>query len=662
MNNTLTIKNLLNSHLAKTNREYVNDVGIVIKDQADIDNPSIPFSRTRFVRSPYKSQSNKRNVDFVSPDYDLDMVSHVIQIDGIVNRSISVFAEQIMKNGFEYHSKNDKVQEHLKRRITEIENFTNISFNELMTDVSRQLVSYANCYIIKVRQNDTSKYGKPYTLYGKNQKPIVGFFIAEATTMRVGVNATGQVVEYKQTVGGASKTWDARDVIHFTYNKIPGTFTGKTPILTILDDVRALRKLEEEVEILGFQYSIPLYLYKVGNKDIPAAPGEIAEAAAHVNNMPAYGMLVVPGHHTIEVPSNSNTPVDIMQFIQHFKSRIYSGIGVSSVAMGEAGTSNRNTSEVLDGSLQNITKSYQNILKYTTQLEILREFLLDGGFDPLIEQYEFNFPEIDLENQIKKENNIIQKWQNNLISREEARLELDYDKQINEADTFLQKVDIIKIQTAASVKSEGSSSTSSKKAKNTANKVAPANQYGKSNGRPKYVKNYLDHTKLIIDEYAQLDVSNSNTARQKFLDKISNDLSINSRKLLDSYMSYFKNKYFLPKNLEINYSLYDDYNTEVIMLLQTKVSRFNDACDEKVIEVIDVVTEFIDKQDDKIINLAKILLYKSMGFSTILLKTDACDEHFSRNILVEDFRYHIIPPTSNDCSCVVDEESFNEYA
>jgi hypothetical protein len=72
-------------------------------------------------------------------------------------------------------------------------------------------------------------------------------FVADATTMEVGLNDKGDVTTYKQRLRGESNEWDERDVIHFTYNKIPGTLTGQSHLIPVLDDVRALRKLEEEI-------------------------------------------------------------------------------------------------------------------------------------------------------------------------------------------------------------------------------------------------------------------------------------------------------------------------------------------------------------------------------------------------------------------------------
>jgi hypothetical protein len=521
-----------------------------LSDKKDIEDPTLKFNGPVHIGMESRTKVQRRNVSYNSSEYDLPLLANAVQLDGILRRAVNIYVEQILKNGFELNSQNDKIQQHVSRRIKEIERFTGISKYELLNQICTQLVTYGNAYVIKVRENKVSKFGKSYRLYSRENYPIVGLFVADATTMQVGLNPQGDVITYKQEIRGEPNEWDERDVIHFTYNKIPGTLTGQSHLIPVLDDVRALRKLEEEIEILGFQYSIPLYLYKVGTKDIPPAPGEVAEISSTIAHMPSYGMLVIPGHHDVTIPANANNVMDIIKYVDHFKQRIYGGLGVSPVAMGQSDTSNRNTSQVADMAMQTITKSYQQIIKNKIELDLFREFLLDGGFKDIDDVIEFKFPEIDIEAQIKIETHIIAKWQNNMITRTEARNEMDYESSIKDNDTFLRLIDIPKLEaekegqmeiaqlsadnsielakisadnaikltklkpapSAGGEKAPGAPAAlpkpgagghsvtkvthkvvgPPKTTKSTSNKVSPANQHGKAT-RPKYVKNSSDN-------------------------------------------------------------------------------------------------------------------------------------------------------------------------
>lgn len=640
--------------------------GNLINDTRDVENPVGKFSGPRHVRSLYRHDSKRRNVTFYTSEYDLLTIANAIQLDGLLRRSVTLFIEQILKNGFEFKSKKDSKLKHVRNRVREIENLTGISFKETIRQIADQLVSYGECFLVKKRMFRKSKFGKQYRLFGKYQNPIVGLFVADATTMKVGLGPSGKVIQYKQEVRGEHRIWDERDVIHFTYNKIPGALRGMSSIIPILDDVRALRKLEEEIEILGFQYSIPLYLYKVGNKDIPPAPGEVDEAAATVSNMPAYGMLVVPGNHTIEVPSNSNTPVDILEFVNHFKQRIFGGLGVSPVAMGESASSNRNTSEVLDKNMQGTTKDYQNIISSKLEMEFIRELLLDGGYADKEKDVEFSFPEIDIENQIKIETHILSLWQNNLLTRTEARVSMDKDPKIDESDTFLEKVEMSKIEAEqegqkelanisakASLqksKASSSSSSSSKNNKTTSYKVRPANQYGRSSGRPKYKKDSV-FNKNIFDKISIFDKDIADDTISKTRLELEN--------MVEKWLGYWSDD--ININDIDNTDILDSYLDGVEIILKDKLNSYrNNADDElKSLGIKSAVSDFIDSQEDKIENLSKILIYQSFGYSTILITSDMCEYHHrNRNINIKNYRD--IPPFRCDCKCKVDEDGLYE--
>lgn len=659
--------------LSSEDREVLADGRFA--DKIHVEDPTGSFHGVRSVTPRYQTFARGRTVEFIRPEYDLPTIANALMMDGYLQRAVNIYVEQILKNGYEITSKNDRAQKHVARRMKEIQHLTNLPFYETMNYLARQLVTYANAYIIKVRSAPKSRYGRKYKLYGKEMSPVVGLFVADATTMEVGVNPRGQVVYYKQSLGGSEHYFDARDVIHLTYNKIPGTYVGMSSILPILDDVRALRKMEEEVEILGFQYAIPLYLYKVGTKDMPPAPNEISEVTSMVNNMPAYGMLVVPGHHTIEVPTNNNSPVDLISYINHFKRRIFSGLGVSPIAMGEVETSNRNTSEVLDMSMQTITKRYQQIIKHELEMNLIREFLLDGGFDTVNIEVEFNFPEIDLENQIKKETNIIAKWQNNLVTRTEARLELDYEKAVQDTDTFLRLVEIPKIEAEKSIsvevakigaqaaKARSSNSSSTTKAKrSTSNKVAPANQYGKSSGRPKITRDTLaaDVNRRIMNLYdgQGISVINSNQLSARLTKEFETKL----RDKIGSHVRHLGDKFHLNLN-ELDLGEAASYIDSVNTIVKDKLKRVpaSVTSDAKAYLVSGDLANFMEYQDKKSINLARALVYKHLGFKTILINAEDCSRHVDTIMPFEDLSYARIPPFRYNCGCEVKEEGFYDF-
>jgi hypothetical protein len=174
-----------------------------LADKRDVEDPTGKFYGTAIISSKVNEFKLRQNVSFSKPEYDLPTIANAIHMDGILQRAVNLFTEQILKNGYDWISKNIKVQKYVNKRMKEIQNLTGVPFYELMNSVARQLVTYGNAYVVKVRSNAKSALGNPYQLYNREFNPIVGLFVADATTIQVGINAVGQIVNYKQLIGGS---------------------------------------------------------------------------------------------------------------------------------------------------------------------------------------------------------------------------------------------------------------------------------------------------------------------------------------------------------------------------------------------------------------------------------------------------------------------------
>lgn len=654
-----------------------------IKDESMIKNPVVPFNSPYFYSSYVRRPNWPKNTIFVQPEYDLPTIANAIYMDSLLNRSVTIFVEQILKNGFEVSSKEDNVQRYVRKRVREVERLTGKRFNEVIAEAARQLVSYGNAFIIKVRKANISKLGKSYKVFNKTHNPIVGLFVADATTIEFGIDQQNHIKHYRQFLRGQFRNWSADEVIHLTYNRIPGTFAGQSNINQCLDDLRALRKLEEEIEILAFQYSIPLYLYKVGSDQHPAQPHEVDAVKTKIDYMPTYGIVVVPHTHDMVAATNNNDPIDIMKFVEHFKRRIYAGLGVSPIAMGEVESSNRNTAEVLELTMQTITKSYQQSIKNKIEQEFLYEVLLDGGFNPNDSEIEFNFPEIDLEAQIKKETQEIQKYQNGLITRSEARLAMEYEVALDETDTIIYHDDMPILQEEGKIQKEiaaakpvsGTSSSTSSRSSNKTTPVSrrransntnkqlskPTNQYGTSTSRPKIRRDSLDKIMDRIDSVAinlfdgegHKFALNRNKFKTIVLDEVSNNMPKQLQHVVDSYCDYYGvDKFLISKEILESYSSWLTSSTE------DRLDRLSTVEDEfKFYYFFDSLVNNLD-DTRKLENIAKILILQKLGNKSILYNASDCSLHMDLEIDLNDIDFNKILPNRHSCQCKIPDELF----
>jgi len=611
-------------------------------DKSKVHDPIIPFA------VPYgydKRVSMRRDIVMVDHEYDLPTIANALQIDGLLQRIVNIYVENIMKNGYEMTSKNDKAQIYVRRRIKEMEQLTSVKLFETMTTAARQMVSYGNAYIIKVR-GDVSMIGKEYKLYNKTVKPVIGMFVADATTIRYEVNSKGRIVKYLQTVRGNEVEFNPEDVIHIAYNKIPGCYSGLSPICAVLDDLRALRKLEEEIEILGFQYSIPLYLYKVGTDNHPAQQGEIDAVKMTVNSMPTYGIMCVPHTHHMESVTSDHDSVDIMGFVQHFKKRIYASLGVSPIAMGDSDTSNRSTARALDFIMQNTVKSYQQIMQNKIEQELINELLIEGKFNLTMVECIMHFPEIDLENQIKFETNEIQKFLNNLTTRSESRMAMDYDIAIDDKDTYMNLIQIPLAKSAAKVAETGA-------AKTNASLSRPKNQHGTSSGRPRDKKDSMSDE--VSSLYDCMFVNNDMTSKinhDKFMEKITPKIKEYIKNQIDDTILEKKNETGTECTVDTN-----DVNTlikHVLVGISYKLERLSadSMTDYKVGYTRSSIIDSIDITD-KIRNIVDLEIAKKNNAEMIIIDADSCPIHENSIVSVLDIDASCIPPTTSKCRCKI---------
>ena len=324
-----------------------------------------------------------------------------------------------------------KIQElyQIRKRFEQIAMVTSNPTELLFRDISYQLVQYANTYVSKVRKEEASGGRTRVTFTGQELKPVAGYFVEDSVSMRIAVKNNGDIIGYKQMIPGSTqcKVWKPWNIIHITHSKKPGLRIGTPMVWPVLDDIRALRRIEQNVELLVYQHTIPLFQYIVGTPERPALSDEITAVKATVEGMPPNGCIVTPERHTVKAIGVEKTVVDASVYLEYYKNRVLSGLGMSGLGMGDGSTTNRGTAVVLDKHLINTTIAFQQIIKIHIDEFMIKELLAEGGFDTtwINEDNKVGifFPSIDTEEQRAKENHYSQMYAQGTITQEEMRKE-----------------------------------------------------------------------------------------------------------------------------------------------------------------------------------------------------------------------------------------------
>jgi hypothetical protein len=467
-----------------------------------------------------------RSTDFQEPDYNLTDVAAAIDTESYFRTAVDKFVNEIWKHGWGFVGKNDDAVAYVKRRFHQIAMVTEQPTDDLFEDIARQMVMYSNVFLEKKR-SDTASGGHRWTRFdGKQLIPIAGLFVLDSTSMEIARKDNGKPLRYKQVLPNPSREypeWPADNMMHMHYSRQRGLAFGTPFVIPTLDDIRALRSMEQNVEILVFQHAVPLYLYKVGTELAPVQDGEIEDLQNRLEEMPKHGVLIVSERHTVEAIGAQGEAINAEPYLNYFKNRVLSGLRVGSVVMGEGDTANRSTAATINAIVQDVAQAFQKRLKIFIDL-LITEILAEGGFEWDVGQFdklvELFIPEIDLEKKIAQENHYIQLWENNAITAAEYRRLTGRDPFTDEEwdDTFWMRIGQPKALIQAldekfvqqgSNKGTTATSTSSTTKKTTANKNRPANQHG-SRSAPKTNKDEADTDiedtigEGVTDEHAAL--------------------------------------------------------------------------------------------------------------------------------------------------------------
>lgn len=441
----------------------------ILQDDIPEVKVSMPASKgiTQIPRiiTPVNGYNTSRNLgrgQFICPEYDLAEVGRVEDTESFVRQAFDKKVALMFKEGYDLVGRNPRNVKYIKIRLAQIARASGEPTVKLLRDIGSSLIRKSNAILVKVRNEDASG-GKVRSdpTSGKDMKPIAAYFPAPVETMEVSLNNNKivkwrQNLNYQQTNYGNLKEYNPQDIVHFYYDRKDGFIFGTPQLVPVLDDIRALRKIEENIELLVYQYLFPLFQFKVGTENMPAGTDENGEREIDVIRreiqfMPSEGGLVTTERHEIQAIGAEGKALDAKGYLDHFKKRVIAGLGISAVDLGDGDTTNRATSDNMSRNLIDSVKDFQQVIEYFFNELIIAELLLESTFgDDVLDEDNrvwLKFKEIDIDAQIKKEAHMADQFAKNLVSQDEARLRVGYEPMRIPTPDDMQSMDPTQLQT-----------------------------------------------------------------------------------------------------------------------------------------------------------------------------------------------------------------------
>lgn len=367
-------------------------------------------------------------------EWDLAETGRIIDVEGFYRRALRTKQDLFLKEGYEFNGPNLIRNDYIKKRLAQMEAATDIPFPILLSNTIASLERTSNAFWVKVR-NYKASGGRMRFIGKKEIEPVAGYFLLPPESIVIKRDEYGRVIKYRQQVYGKKPVdFNPEDIVHFYFDRREGFSVGTPSVVPVKADIRALRRIEEDVELLLYQHLFPLFHYKVGTEKAPAkitseGEDEVKAVQLKVAQMPSDGAWVTSERHEIKAIDSPQPPLAVEKVIDQFKHRIYVGLGVSPIDMGETSTgASRAVAQQLSRPLVNSTKQYQKEFGAFFFHFIIIELLLESKFSPETLFNEENlvflrFKEIDQETRIAKENHLADQFLKNMIKHSEYRIE-----------------------------------------------------------------------------------------------------------------------------------------------------------------------------------------------------------------------------------------------
>ena len=467
------------------------------------------------------AQSN----DLTAAEYSLTEIQNAIKSDSYIKRFVTDYSQLIFKAGYNIVGENDAAAEYIRKRLRLMSFMTNESFDNLMIEIGNDLVAYSNAFLVKSRTDFNGINLSDLTINPVyDNKAVGGYFRIDPSTIEIQRDTNGAIKTYQQTLGNDTVKFKPTDVIHFYIDKEPSNAFGTPRIASALEDVKMLRRIEGNVERLIYRCLFPITQMKVGipQQGMMATDQEIKEAQQVVEQLVDDGLIITNEKVEFKNLGANNVALNAEPYLNYFEKRVFSALYLSTSIMGRGGV--KQDADSMEEQVHDAVKYFQKSISNFIQNNLFNELLLEGGFNPILNESDivyFVFNEINLETKVKVENHYLNQYQGNAITFEELRQELgrradniSLDDVYANAVTQKNKMDLVwagkgmLTPDGTASPENGDPKTADKSSdenKQISNTDQPENQHGKSSVNIKEFKESADDrnkiTKKNIDIY-----------------------------------------------------------------------------------------------------------------------------------------------------------------
>jgi hypothetical protein len=467
-------------------------------------------------------------------EYNLSEPFVVHDTEAFVRQATKRKLSLMFRNGFEVTGTNQRNVDYINRCLEAMEYVmtnggTLTTIKGFFTNILFSLLLCSNAFLLKIRDTDASagveKPVDPKKKKGPTIKPIAAYVFIPAHTILPKLEK-GKIVKWRRffDTGQPFEDLAVEDVLHLKWDCKPGHIAGTPRLVSVREDIYALRRLEENIELLFINHLFPLFHVKVGTESSPATfkdgVSEVDIVKYHIENMPKEGIFVTDERVEVETVGAEGSSLDPKDILAHYTTRVFTGLGVSPIDMGVADTANHSTADNISQVLKDSIKADWEIFAGLVRMGMFREWFMSAPHSMSVLKAtagtHLQAHEIDLDNKLKEENGIIQLYLNNLIDLDTAAKKLKLSVPDEKRTHYFMHIRDLAILTAKmKAAATGVTKKASPGAGTSGVKARPTNQH-KTNPGPTKAKSSLlpEMRRALLDELELIRAAGSVSAAE----------------------------------------------------------------------------------------------------------------------------------------------------
>lgn len=388
------------------------------------------------INQNFRAASNIRKgfSSFNKVPYDFTEIYRILDTESYVASAFRKKRTLILKDGFKLVTEKEKDLKYLKKRLEEFHYVTGISFKEVLEELTTSFVNNHNAFLLPVRKQSSSS-GNTRRFGGRVLQPIAGFFVIPETKMEVLEDEYGLLVGYKYKLNkGQYKIFKVDEIKHLKMEVKPGYNIGTPAIEAVVDDLLALRQIEESLERLIYKLSTPIIHAKVGTEDKPAGidrltgEKEVDQLNNALQHLEDAGGITTSERVEFKMLGAESQALRLSGYLEYFKNRVLVGLSISDLDLGVANSTSAGSSATVTKALQQNVELYQKKIQDFITDELFPMILLESdqySDREYLEEEEkiiFSIVQSNIEDKIKIESHYMNEYNNGLITQAEYRL------------------------------------------------------------------------------------------------------------------------------------------------------------------------------------------------------------------------------------------------